>query len=109
MQIRIPAARAALFLACLAAAACGPRDIGDGSSRDGEVPHTPAPAVDAMRMPMTGEGAIPQMLYDFNRPEVMDYRIKRNQMGLRQETGTAVSPEDPAYRATPRQRSPFRQ
>ena len=109
MQIRIIAARAALLLACLAAAACGPKDIGEGASRDNDLPHTPAPAVEAMRKPMTGEGAIPQMLYDFNRPEVMDYRIKRNQMSLRQKGGTAISPEDPAYRATPRQRSPFRQ
>ena len=109
MQIRIIAARAALLLACLAAAACGPKDIGEGSSQDSGLPHAPAPAVETMRMPMTGEGAIQRMLYDFNRPEVADYRIKRHQMGLRQGTGAAIDPEDPAYRATPRQRSPFRQ
>ena len=109
MQIRILAARAALFLVCLATAACGPKDIGEGSSRDNDLPHTPAPAVDAMRLPMTGEGAIPQMLYNFNRPEDMESTIKRHQMGLRQERGAAISPEDPAYRATPKQRSPFRQ
>ena len=49
------------------------------------------------------------MLYYYNRPDVMsrmqDWQISR----FNRLTGAQPSPEDPAYRAVPKQRSPFRQ
>ena len=73
-------------------AACGPKDIGTGTSEPDTMPAGVSGA-DSMRQPMTGNNSTQTMLYYFNRPDVMQ----------------AISPEDPAYRAVPRQRSPFRQ
>ena len=58
---------------------------------------------------MTGASARERMLYLHNRPDVMqqvqDWRLQSYQRRM----GVAPSPEDPAYRAVPKQRSPFRQ
>ena len=96
-------------LALLAAlAGCGPKDIGAGSSSDEERGALPPPA-EQMRYPMTGTSNTQRMLYYYNRPDVMsrmqDWRISR----FNCLTGGRPSPEDPAYRAVPKQRSPFRQ
>ena len=90
-------------------AGCGPKDIGAGSSSDGER-GAPAPSTaEQLRYPMTGAGNTQRMLYYYNRPDVMsrmqDWQISR----FNRLTGAQPSPEDPAYRAVPKQRSPFRQ
>ena len=70
----------------------------------------PAPSTaEQLRYPMTGAGNTQRMLYYYNRPDVMsrmqDWQISR----FNRLTGAQPSPEDPAYRAVPKQRSPFRQ
>ena len=104
---------ASLLLAfCLAAlGACGPREIGAGSSSESTAAGAGAgaPTAELMRYPMTGANVRERMLYLHNRPDVMqqvqDWRLQSYQRRM----GAQPSPEDPAYRATPKQRSPFRQ
>lgn len=62
-----------------------------------------------MRQPMTGSNNTQRMLYYYNRPDIMEkvrnWRIDQ----FNRQMGVAPSPEDPAYRAVPRQPSPFRE
>lgn len=103
----VPLVLAALLLPVLAG--CGPKDIGAGSSSDGERGAPPPSTAEQLRYPMTGAGNTQRMLYYYNRPDVMsrmqDWQISR----FNRLTGAQPSPEDPAYRAVPKQRSPFRQ
>ena len=90
-------------------AACGPKEIGQGSSQESAGAGGGAPAAELMRYPMTGTNLRERMLYLHNRPDVMqrvqDWRLQNYQRMM----GAEPSPEDPAYRAVPKQRSPFRQ
>lgn len=96
------------FLCLLCLCACGPREIGQGYS---EIPSGSGnySAAEQMRFPMTGANNTQKMLYYYNRPDVMekvrDWRLEQFQRAL----GAAPSPEDPAYRAVPKQPSPFRE
>ena len=95
-------------LLVLSLAACGPKDIGTGTSEPDTVPAGVSGA-DSMRQPMTGNNSTQTMLYYFNRPDVMQ-SMQRSQFNMyMRHMGRDISPEDPAYRAVPRQRSPFRQ
>ncbi len=98
----------AALLLCMTLCACGPREIGAGSSEADTLPGG-APTAEMMRYPMTGASARERMLYLSNRPDVMqqvqDWRLQ----GYQRRMGIQPSPEDPAYRAVPKQRSPFRQ
>lgn len=76
--------------------------------------HGTSPGVsveDGLRYPVYGSDNTQRMLYWQNRPDVMaatqDWRARqfRRMQGLDE----AASPEDPVYRAVPKQRSPFRQ
>lgn len=102
-------AAVALTLLLAVLSACGPREIGQGSSVESRGAGGGAPSAELMRYPMTGANARERMLYLHNRPDVMqqvqDWRIQ----SYRRMMGAEPSPEDPAYRATPKQRSPFRQ
>lgn len=94
-----------LFPLFLLLCACGPKEIGQDSSE-------PPPgrgnysAAERLRQPMTGASRTERMLYYYNQPDIMqrvrDWRVEQfnRRMG--------VSPENPAYRAEPRQKSPFR-
>jgi len=85
-------------------AACGPKDIGTGTSEPDTMPAGVSGA-DSMRQPMTGNNSTQTMLYYFNRQS-----MQRSQFNMyMRHMGRDISPEDPAYRAVPRQRSPFRQ
>ena len=62
-----------LLVICVLAAllaACGPKDIGTGTSEPDTVPAGVSGA-DSMRQPMTGNNSTQTMLYYFNRPDVM--------------------------------------
>ena len=100
-----------LLVICVLAAllaACGPKDIGTGTSEPDTVPAGVSGA-DSMRQPMTGNNSTQTMLYYFNRPDVMQ-SMQRSQFNMyMRHMGRDISPEDPSYRAVPRQRSPFRQ
>lgn len=96
------------FLCLLGLCACGPREIGQGYSE--------APAgsgnysvAEQMRHPMTGASNTQRMLYYYNRPDIMekvrDWRLDQ----FNRQMGVAPSPEDPSYRAIPKQPSPFRE
>lgn len=98
---------AAAFL-YLALCACGPREIGQGMSADYDDP-VDATAADAMRQPITGISNTQRMLYYCNRPDVMENVQNWKLYQYRRAMGLNPSPEDPAYRAVPKQRSPFRQ
>ena len=106
-----PRPLAGLILALLlaGAAGCGPKEIGAGSSDEVVASGGGAPSAELMRYPMTGANARERMLYLQNRPDVMqqvqDWRLQSYQRRM----GVQPSPEDPAYRAVPKQRSPFRQ
>lgn len=92
-------------------AACGPKDIGAGTSAENDAPPMGARAEDQMRYPITGANRTQQLLYLQNRPDIMantqQWRLRQFNAihGLDKDT----SPEDPAYRAVPKQRSPFKQ
>ncbi|WP_297047006.1 chemotaxis protein [uncultured Desulfovibrio sp.] len=96
-------------LLALALGACGPREIGTGSSEESMASGGGAPTAEMMRYPMTGSGARERMLYLSNRPDVMQRVQDWNLQGYQRRMGVQPSPEDPAYRAVPKQRSPFRQ
>ncbi len=97
---------AALFFICLLLGACVPREVGQGMSSDLASSSRDAIASDQMRLPMTGASRTEHMLYNFNRPETAASFHNMRDSLLRSK---AVSPEDPAYRAIPKQKSPFRQ
>lgn len=103
--MKIPVIFFILVLLC----GCGPKEIGEGTSD--YVSETPRDASTAenMRYPMIGANRTQQMLYYYNKPDVMqnyqDWRLGQ----FRRMMGIKPSPEDPEYRAVPRQRSPFRQ
>ncbi len=96
------------LLLLLGIAACGPREIGEGSAQELSGPNGVS-AVDTLRLPMSGANNIQKMLYWANHPEVAQNMQKWRQEKLRRLSGLAPSPEDPAYREIPKQRSPFRQ
>lgn len=114
MRILIWPSRSALVAfslgLCLAfLAACGPKEIGADSADENPGSGGSAPSAELMRYPMTGANARERLLYLHNRPDIMqqmqDWRIQSYQRKLNRQP----SPEDPAYRARPRQQSPFRQ
>lgn len=107
--LRRAAVALAAALALAGLAACGPKEIGEGSSVESRGAGGGASSAELMRYPMTGASPREKMLYLHNRPDVMqqvqDWRLQ----GYQRMTGVKPSPEDPDYRAVPRQRSPFRQ
>lgn len=96
------------LLALIFVAGCGPKEIGEGSSYYAPIPQE-ASAADIMRYPVTGMNKTQKLLYWHNKPDVME-SVQNWKLGLiRKHMGIAPSPEDPAYREIPKQRSPFRQ
>lgn len=104
-----------LFIVCyLLLAACGPKDIGTGTSTEYAAGDTGPSHAEQMRYPMTGASNLQRNLYYYNRPHIMQnmqqWRVDRFRQQLLDRQGpTAVDPSDPAYRSIPRERSPFRQ
>ncbi|MBQ9452935.1 MAG: chemotaxis protein [Desulfovibrio sp.] len=105
ISIRIP-----LFLLLLSCVGgCGPKDIGEGTSADTAQPQGVS-VEDRLRYPVFGANNTQRMLYWQNRPDVMANVQQWQRMQLLRNDGhTPVSPEDPRYRAIPKERSPFRQ
>lgn len=68
-----------------------------------------ATAADQMRLPMTGANNTEKILYYYNRPDVMEGMQSWRKNWFYKKMGIKPSPEDPAYRETPMQKSPFRQ
>lgn len=101
-----------VLLAALLLTACGPKDIGTGTSEpDGAPPGVSS--VESLRQPLTGANPIQRRLYFYNQPHIM---MQMQQSGLdnyrryiNRYRGDGVNPESPEYREVPRQRSPFRQ
>jgi len=95
----------------LALAACGPKDIGTGTSTEYAADGSAPSNAEQMRYPMTGASNLQRNLYYYNRPQVMQnvqqWRI--DQYRARLAGQQPADPADPAYRAVPRERSPFRQ
>ncbi|MDE5831630.1 MAG: chemotaxis protein [Desulfovibrio sp.] len=85
---------------------CGPREIGGGASPETD-DYGGVSAVDAMRYPITGAKPTDKMFYYMNKPDVMARVQEATKARYLQSMG--ISPEDPAYREVPRQKSPFRQ
>lgn len=106
-----------ICLACLSLFACGPRDIGTGTSS--EISYNGAPSggrgldVDDLRFSLTGSNNIQQRLYHYNRPAVMLQMQEWQKRQLQRPGGSAaaapVDPASPSYREVPKQKSPFRQ
>lgn len=99
-------AKTALFILLLSCAACGPKEIGYGSADDARNPPEPNGA-EMLRLPMTGMSNVQHMLYWQNRPDVMANIQKSHSARLYRALG--ISPENPAWREIPAQKSPFRQ
>lgn len=96
------------FFCLLLLSACGPREIGQGTSS--EAAFTPeATAADLLRLPITGMNRTQKMLYWQNKPEVMLLLQKVQTEAFRRRMGLAPDPREPEYRAVPKERSPFRQ
>ncbi|RRD70335.1 MULTISPECIES: chemotaxis protein [unclassified Desulfovibrio] len=101
-----PFSALALTLALLAG--CGPRDIGTGTSP--EPPPEGISTADQLRYPVYGAGATQRMLYLYSHPDITANMQQWRMRHFARVHGLApVSPEDPQYRAVPRQASPFRQ
>lgn len=97
-----------LFFVCALLCACGPKEIGEGSSYQPQTRQDAATA-ENMRYPLTGSSRTQQMLYYQSRPDVVqNYQIWKLHQ-FRRAMGVTQDPQDPAYREKPRQRSPFRQ
>lgn len=90
-------------------AACGPREIGHDMAPQDAPAAGRLSAAEQMRYPLMGTSSTQFMLHQYNRPEVMEeirsWHIER----FNRLHGVKPAPEDPEYRATPRQNSPFRQ
>lgn len=97
------------LLAALALAACGPKDIGTGTSSDYAAAAPGMAPEEQLRYPMTGMSNTQRMLYHVNRPEVMSQMQQWQMSRFSRLSGDKPDPRDPAYRAVPKQRSPFRQ
>ncbi|HJA78116.1 chemotaxis protein [uncultured Desulfovibrio sp.] len=91
--------------------ACGPKDIGTGTSEpDGEA--LGVSSVDSLRQPFTGANPIQRRLYYYNQPNIMMQMQQARLDAYRNYINryhNRVNPESPEYREVPRQRSPFRQ
>lgn len=90
---------------------CGPKDIGAGTSSDGESRPQGVSTEDQLRYPVYGSSNTQRMLYYQNRPDVMANTQQWQLRQMRRMNGMdqSVDPSDPQYRAVPKQRSPFRQ
>lgn len=97
-----------LLIFCLVLSACGPREIGVGTSDPAPVAPETA-GIDALRMPVTGVSNTEKMLYWQNRPDIMENTQRWRQEQFRRYMGLKPDPENPAYREIPKQKSPFRQ
>lgn len=98
-----------LILLCLATA-CGPKDIGTGTSSDWENQPQGISTADQLRYPIYGSNTTQQLLYFHNRPDLMQQMQKwRMESFIRMHGLKPINPENPEYRSVPRQRSPFRQ
>ncbi len=102
---------ALLLTAAGGMAGCGPKDIGEGSSDRYDSQPQGVSVEDQLRYPIYGSSNTQRMLYMQNRPDIManmqQWRIQ--QFRRAQGLDNAADPEDPQYRAVPKQRSPFRQ
>ena len=93
-----------LFAAlCLALAACGPKDVGEGASSALPVSSPAQDLLSQARYPMDGN-RIQQRLYVLNQPQVIETMQQRQKDLLRR--GAAPSGYE---NLTPKQASPFRQ
>ncbi len=100
---------AVIFFILVLLGGCGPKEIGEGTSDYVSEKTGDASTAEKMRYPMTGANRTQQMLYYYNKPDVMQNYQNWRLGQFRRMMGVRPSPEDPAYRAVPRQRSPFRQ
>ena len=100
-----------LFLCAVLLTACGPKDIGTGTSTEYAASGGHISPAEQMRYPMTGASSVQRSLYHYNRPHIMQNMQEWRASQLRQQIqgGQDSDPADPAYRAVPRERSPFRQ
>lgn len=97
-----------LLLFAILIAGCGPREIGEGSALEAASPPE-ATGADMLRLPMSGANNTQKLLYWVNHPDVVQNVQNWRREQYRRAMGLAPSPEDPAYREVPRQKSPFRQ
>ena len=96
-----------LLLASFALCACGPREIGGVSASEPE--SGGASTAESLRYPVSGANSSQRMLYYMNKPEVMERTSEWTREYYLRRMGVGPSPESPAYREKPRQRSPFRE
>ena len=85
--------------------ACGPKEIGSAEEEEESI-RTSVSAAEQMRYPMTGTDYNQRMLFLNNQMETMVARQRAITSTL---TPQGISPEHPAYRAVPKQASPFRE
>lgn len=101
-----------LLIALLSAGlltACGPKDIGEGSSSDYYNASSREPSTttaDHARYPTDGSRT-QQRLYLFNQPAVQDQINERNRNFMNRRLGINSNTPDPMK--TPKQASPFRE
>ena len=102
---------AMLLTAAGGLAGCGPKDIGEGSSAANDSHPQGVSVEDQLRYPIYGSSNTQRMLYLQNRPDIMDNVQRMRMMQFRRANGLdqTTDPEDPQYRAVPKQPSPFRQ
>jgi hypothetical protein len=112
MNRRIAACLLALLLSATGGlGGCGPKDIGEGTSSRSDSQPQGVSVEDQLRYPVYGSSNTQRMLYLQNRPDVMANVQQWRMMQFRRTNGLepVTDPENPQYRAVPKQRSPFRQ
>lgn len=97
-----------LIVLAILLAACGPREIGEGSTAEASNPPG-ATGADMLRLPMSGANNTQKLLYWVNHPDVVQNIQNWRREKFYKSLGIAPNPEDPAYREVPKQKSPFRQ
>ena len=98
-----------ITLLCIPLYACGPKEVGYSSSYQADGQGNGVSTAEAMRYPFTGSTTTQIMLYNTNRPQVMEQVQKWTTAQYRKSMGLEPLPEEPEYREHPKQRSPFRQ
>ena len=94
-----------LFILVFFLSACGPKDISTESNEDPPI-RTSASTAEQMRYPFFGSDANQKMLYERN---TIDNMVVRQHIISSSLHDQSVSPENPTYRATPKEKSPFQQ
>lgn len=89
--------------------ACGPIEPGQGLAADPPPLRGGVGAAETMRLPLAGANYNERRLYDYNRPEMLDYIQSWHRRQFLRYAGEKPANNEPAFQGMERSKSPFRQ